>query len=49
MSDHPETWSRPPFIANPWLRWAVYLGVLAYVVWVLATIAIDWARVVEGV
>ena len=49
MSDHPETWSRPPFIANPWLRWAVYLGVLAYVVWGLATIPIDWARVVEGV
>ena len=49
MSDHPETWSRPPFIANPWLRWAVYLGVLAYVVWVLATIPVDWARVVEGV
>jgi len=49
MSDHPDTWSRPPFIANPWLRWATYIGLAVYVVWVVATIPIDWGRVVEGV
>ncbi len=49
MSDHPAHWRRPPFIANPWLRRTVWLGALAYVVWALATIPIDWARVVEGV
>ncbi|WP_422025282.1 phosphonate ABC transporter, permease protein PhnE [Roseovarius sp.] len=49
MSDHPDTWSRPPFIANRWLRWAVYIGVLVYIVWVIATIPIDWQRVIEGV
>ena len=49
MSNHPDTWRRPPFIANRWLRWAVYIGALAYVVWVIATIPIDWQRVVEGV
>ncbi|MBJ3762558.1 phosphonate ABC transporter, permease protein PhnE [Maribius pontilimi] len=49
MSDHPDTWSRPPFIANPWLRWAVYIGTTAYVIWVVATIPIDWVRVSDGI
>ncbi|SDY33985.1 phosphonate ABC transporter, permease protein PhnE [Citreimonas salinaria] len=49
MSRHPDTWSRPPFIANPWLRWATYLGAAIYVVWVVTTIPIDWERVAAGV
>ncbi|KAF0677457.1 phosphonate ABC transporter, permease protein PhnE [Profundibacterium mesophilum] len=48
MSGHPESWSRPPFIANPWLRWATYLGAAVYVLWIITTIPIDWTRVVEG-
>ena len=43
-----DTWRRPPFIANPLLRWAVYLGILVYVVWTLGTMPIDWQRVSEG-
>ena len=49
MTGHPDTWSRPPFIANRWVRWSVYLGTLLYVVWVIGTIPIDWQRVAEGV
>lgn len=49
MSQHPDTWRKPPFIANPLLRWAVYLGVLAYFCWVAATMPIDWARVAQGI
>jgi phosphonate transport system permease protein len=44
-----DTWRRPPFIANPALRWAAILGALAYVAWTLATLPIDWARAAEGV
>ena len=49
MTGPPDTWSRPPFISNRWLRWTVYLGMLVYVVWVIGTIPIDWQRVAEGV
>ena len=49
MSQHPDTWRKPPFIANPLLRWAVYLGALAYFGWVAATMPIDWARVAQGI
>ncbi|WP_343501731.1 phosphonate ABC transporter, permease protein PhnE [Alloyangia pacifica] len=49
MSQHPDTWRKPPFIANPLLRWAVYLGALAYFFWVAATMPIDWARVAQGI
>lgn len=49
MSQHPDTWRKPPFIANPLLRWVVYLGALAYFGWVAATMPIDWARVAQGI
>ncbi|AWI85657.1 phosphonate ABC transporter, permease protein PhnE [Alloyangia pacifica] len=49
MSQHPDTWRKPPFIANPLLRGAVYLGALAYFFWVAATMPIDWARVAQGI
>lgn len=48
MNTLPDTWHKPPFIANPLLRWSVYLGALAYFGWVGATMGIDWARVAEG-
>jgi phosphonate transport system permease protein len=48
VSTHPDTWRRPPFIANPALRWALYVGVMAYVAWILATLPIDWQRAAEG-
>jgi phosphonate transport system permease protein len=48
VSTHPDTWHRPPFIANPVLRWTVYLGALAYVGWTVSTLPIDWQRVADG-
>ena len=44
----PRTWRRPPFIANPWLRWAIYAGALAYLVVALGTMHVNWARLAEG-
>ena len=44
-----DTWVKPPFIANPALRWAVYLGAIAYFGWVGLTMPIDWDRVAEGI
>lgn len=49
MSEVRDTWRRPPFIANPVLRWAVYLGAVLYFGWVAFTMPIDWNRVVEGI
>ena len=43
-----RTWRRPPFIANPWLRWAIYLGALAYLVAALGSLDVNWARLAEG-
>ena len=48
MSAVRDTWRRPPFIANPALRWAVYLGAIGYVAGTLFALPIDWQRVVEG-
>jgi phosphonate transport system permease protein len=41
-------WKRPPLIRNPWLRWALYLGALAYLVAALNSIDVNWERVSEG-
>ena len=49
MSVPRDTWVKPPFIANPFLRWAVYLGVIGYFGWVSFTMPIDWARVAAGI
>ncbi len=49
MSVPRDTWSKPPFIANRWLRSAVYLGVIAYFGWVGLTMPIDWNRVAAGI
>jgi phosphonate transport system permease protein len=48
MSESPDTWRKPPMIANPILRWSAWLGALAYFVWVGTTMPIDWDRVAEG-
>ena len=41
-------WRAPPFIANPWLRWSLYLGALLYLVLAVGSLQINWARVAEG-
>ncbi|MCG7621851.1 phosphonate ABC transporter, permease protein PhnE [Epibacterium sp. Ofav1-8] len=48
MSAIKDTWRKPPFIANPALRYGLYAAVLIYFVATLATLPIDWARVSDG-
>lgn len=48
MSTAKDTWRKPPFIANPLLRYGLMVAVAAYVVFTLATLPIDWARVSDG-
>ncbi len=43
-----RAWRRPAFIANPWLRWALYLAVLTYLIAALGSINVNWARLAEG-
>ena len=41
-------WRKPAFITNPWQRWLLITGVLAYVILALATLDVNWVRVIEG-
>jgi len=41
-------WTRPPLIANPWLRWGLYLGLLVYVIAAVSTLDVNWQRVLSG-
>lgn len=42
-------WRRPPFIANRYLRWGMWLGSAAYLVWALSSIPFDLNRILEGI
>lgn len=42
-------WSRPPLIANPYLRWGLVLAAALYLAAALGTIEVRWNRVVEGI
>ncbi|PRY95665.1 phosphonate transport system permease protein [Hasllibacter halocynthiae] len=48
MREVPDTWRKPPFIANPAVRWAAGLGAAAYFLWVGLTMPVDWDRVADG-
>ncbi len=41
-------WKRPPFIANPTLRWGIWVGSAIYLALALGTMEVDWNRVTEG-
>lgn len=47
--DTQRTWRKPPFITNPRLRWTIYIGSVVYLVVAVATMEIDWGRVVDGI
>jgi phosphonate transport system permease protein len=44
----PRRWKRPPLIANPWLRWSLYLGGLVYLAAAVSTLDVNWERIGEG-
>ena len=49
VADGPaRIWRRPPFIANPWLRGAIYGAALLYLALALATLEVNWQRAVSG-
>lgn len=48
MSDVPDTWRKPPFIANPALRYVLIALAVAYAVWSVSSLPFDWARIADG-
>jgi len=43
-----RTWSKPPFIKDARLRWAIGLGAAVYLALAFGTLEINWLRVAEG-
>ena len=41
MSDIPDTWRKPPFIANPALRYGLVVLAVAYAVWSVSSLPFD--------
>jgi phosphonate transport system permease protein len=41
-------WRKPPFIANPWLRYGLWVGAAGYLVWAVSSIPVDPARILAG-
>ncbi|TXD36952.1 phosphonate ABC transporter, permease protein PhnE [Lujinxingia vulgaris] len=44
----PQRWRRPPHIANPRTRWALYICASVYLLWALSSVEVDVARLFEG-
>ena len=47
-STAPRTWKKPPFIANPLLRYGLILVAMVYLVWAFGSLPFNWARISEG-
>jgi len=45
---YPTYWKRPPFIQRAWLRWAIALGAVLYLVLAVGGLEINWIRISEG-
>jgi phosphonate transport system permease protein len=43
-----RTWRRPPLIANPALRWFIYIGSAVYLAVAFGTLDVNWERVAQG-
>ncbi|RTR04448.1 phosphonate ABC transporter, permease protein PhnE [Halomonas nitroreducens] len=43
-----RTWRKPPFIANPLLRYGLLMGLVAYLVWAFGSLPFNWERIGEG-
>ena len=43
-----RTWSKPPFIRNARLRWAIGLAAAIYLAFAFGTLDINWGRVADG-
>ena len=43
-----RTWTKPPFIKDARLRWAIGIGVAAYLAAAFGTMEVNWGRVIDG-
>ncbi len=41
-------WRKAPFIQRAWLRWALTLGAILYLIAAISSIEVNWMRVYEG-
>ena len=48
MSTAGDTWRKQPFIANPLVRYGLYVAIAVYIVTTFATLPIDWDRMMQG-
>jgi phosphonate transport system permease protein len=48
MTSSVRVWRKPPFIANPTVRWGLWLGAAIYLAFALGTLEINWDRVADG-
>jgi len=44
----PQSWSPPPLIQNPWLRWGLGLGTIVYLAFALSSLQPNWQRIGQG-
>ncbi len=44
----PDTWRKPPMIANPVLRYGLLAAVVIYIGWAFFMLPIDWERISQG-
>lgn len=44
-----RTWRKPPAIKSPWLRWALLIAVVAYLIAAGSTIGVDLDRIARGI
>ncbi len=49
VAGYPTRWRRPPFIAHPGWRYAIYLGALAYLLLGIQSVEVNWTRVWDGI
>ncbi len=47
-TSHPSAWRPPSFIANPLFRSGLIVAVVAYLVWSIGSLDVNWTRVSHG-
>jgi len=48
MTEIPTVWHRPSLIENKWVRYSLSFLALAYLIWSMGSLEIDWGRVNSG-
>ena len=43
-----DVWRPPKFIRNPVYRYGLIIAIIAYVVWSLLSLEVDWGRIIQG-